>query len=175
MGVLCRDTQGIGCCINRFGGICHPNFNSAGFCIIGDIFHRYCQHHIWGVGHHSNRLGIHQYCLDSITMDYGDNIPIMAIQIQMEVPRLGITVPTAYVRVVTVMESRTNDPANRFSVMIDYVPYMTQPTTENVEGVELRRVHIPQSILLSFAGDSYIQKAYSYLLALPEFAGAESV
>lgn len=96
----------------------------------------------------------------------------MAIKFDLPDSQIGIRVPDAYLRVVTVQINRTRDPEARFQVMIDSVPYARDPGDDDVQGVDFQRRHVS----INEAGlQDVIGKIYDYLMSLPEFAGAVPV
>jgi hypothetical protein len=99
----------------------------------------------------------------------------MAIQANIDKSQYGIPFLGAYFRIVTAAISRTRDPNQRFSVMIDVVGYATQPQNEDTKEVDFRRYHAPLTEVEAQTGDSFLAKCYTWLMLQPNMADSTAV
>lgn len=99
----------------------------------------------------------------------------MAIQSDIVQSQFGVPFTGAYFRIATAAISRTRNPENRFSVMIDVVGYATQPTNEDTRDVDFRRYHTPLTEVEAQAGDSFLAKCYAWVMAQEDMAGSQAV
>jgi hypothetical protein len=99
----------------------------------------------------------------------------MAIQIDLQQSNFGVPFAGAYFRVVMAALSRTRNPENRFSVMIDVVGYAAQPQNEDTKEVDFRRYHAPLNEVESQLGDGFHAKCYAWVMSQPDMAGSVAV
>lgn len=99
----------------------------------------------------------------------------MAIQLDLQESNFGVPFAGAYFRVVTAAISRTRDPENRHSVMIDVVGYATQPQNEDTREVDFRRYHTPLSAVEAQAGEGFLAKCYAWVMTQDDMQNSVAV
>lgn len=99
----------------------------------------------------------------------------MAIQLDLQDSQYGVPFTGAYFRVVTASISRTREPEQRFSVMIDVVGYATQPQDEDTREVDFRRYHAPLIEVEAQEGSAFLDKCYAWVMSQPDMAGSVGV
>ena len=99
----------------------------------------------------------------------------MAIQLDLQNSQFGVPFSGAYFRVVTAAVSRTRNPEQRFSVMIDVVGYATQPQDEDTREVDFRRYHAPLPEVEAQTGSAFLDKCYAWVMSQPDMAGSVGV
>lgn len=99
----------------------------------------------------------------------------MAIQIDLPTSNFGVPFAGAYFRIVTAAISRQRDPDNRHSVMIDVVGYAAVPENEDTKDVDFRRYHVAWAEVEAMAGENFLEKAYSWVMAQPDMADSIGV
>jgi len=99
----------------------------------------------------------------------------MAIQLDLQNSQFGVPFNGAYFRVVTAAVSRTRNPEQRFSVMIDVVGYAAQPQDEDTRDVDFRRYHAPLTEVESQEGSTFLEKCYAWVMTQPDMAGSVGV
>lgn len=99
----------------------------------------------------------------------------MAIQLDLQNSQFGVPFSGAYFRVVTASVSRTRNPEQRFSVMIDVVGYATQPQDEDTREVDFRRYHAPLTEVEAQTGSAFLDKCYQWVMSQPDMAGSVGV
>lgn len=99
----------------------------------------------------------------------------MAIQLDLQNSQFGVPFSGAYFRVVTASVSRTRNPEQRFSVMIDVVGYATQPQDEDTREVDFRRYHAPLPEVEAQEGSAFLDKCYAWVMSQPDMAGSVGV
>ena len=99
----------------------------------------------------------------------------MAIQLDLQNSQFGVPFNGAYFRVVTAAISRTRNPEQRFSVMIDVVGYATQPQDEDTREVDFRRYHAPLTEVEAQQGTEFMQKCYAWVMSQEDMAGSVGV
>lgn len=99
----------------------------------------------------------------------------MAIQLDLQDSQFGVPFNGAYFRVVTASVSRTRNPEQRFSVMIDVVGYATQPQDEDTREVDFRRYHAPLAEVEAQTGSAFLDKCYAWVMSQPDMAGSVGV
>ena len=99
----------------------------------------------------------------------------MAIQLDLQNSQFGVPFSGAYFRVVTASVSRTRNPEQRFSVMIDVVGYATQPSDEDTREVDFRRYHAPLPEVEAQEGSAFLDKCYAWVMSQPDMAGSVGV
>jgi len=99
----------------------------------------------------------------------------MAIQIDLSTSNFGVPFAGAYFRIVTATCSRTRDPLNKYSVMIDVVGYAAAPTNEDTKEVDFRRYHVPYTEVSAMTGENIFEKCYGWVMAQPDMAGSIAV
>jgi hypothetical protein len=98
----------------------------------------------------------------------------MAIQVDLENSHFGIPFNGAYFRIATVAISRTRDPNNKFSVMIDVAGYAAVPELDTKE-IDFRRYHASYSTIEAQEGDNILAKCYAWVMAQPDMNGSIGV
>lgn len=99
----------------------------------------------------------------------------MAIQIDLQQSNFGIPFAGAYFRIVTAAVTRQRQEDPRHSVMIDVVGYASQPEDEDTKDVDFRRYHVPLADIEAQTSPEFLEKAYQWVMAQPDMAGAERV
>ena len=96
----------------------------------------------------------------------------MALSINLVTSQFGVPFTGAYFRIATASITRTRDPLNRFSVMIDVAGYATEPLTEDTRDVDFRRYHAPLSQIITLAGAGFMSQCYAWVATQSDMAGA---
>ena len=99
----------------------------------------------------------------------------MAIQIDLSTSQYGVPFAGAYFRIVAAAVTRTRDPSNRHSVMLDVVGYATQPQNEDTRDVDFRRYHCPLAEVEAQAGENFLTKCYAWVMTQPDMQGSIGV
>lgn len=99
----------------------------------------------------------------------------MAIQIDITSSNFGVPFAGACFRIVTACVSRQRQEDPRHSVMIDVVGYASQPEDEDTKDVDFRRYHVPLADIEAQTGPDFLEKAYQWVMAQPDMAGAVRV
>lgn len=98
----------------------------------------------------------------------------MAIKIDLQESQYGVPFAGAYLRIVSALVARKRSDEEKFFVMIDIVGYATAKPDDDTRAVDSRRLHVPLSIIEQQEGADFLAKCYSWVLTLPEMAGAVS-
>ena len=99
----------------------------------------------------------------------------MAIQVNIANSNFGVPFNAAYFRIVTAAVTRTRDPINRFSVMIDVAGYATQPTNDDTKEVDFRRYHVAYDEVAAMTGANIFEKCYGWVMLQADMAGSVGV
>ena len=84
----------------------------------------------------------------------------------------GIAFEGAYWRIITIVVSRNEDAIPKFLVTLDLVAYATNTPTVNTTSVGSKRFVAPWDDVHAQSGDSFIDKAYNYVMAQDEMEGS---
>ena len=87
----------------------------------------------------------------------------------------GIAFKDAYYRIVTAAISRERGADPKFSVMIDLSAYATSSPTDDTREVDFKRYTANLSDINSSAGDQFIDKCYSWVMAQSDMDGSTAV
>lgn len=98
----------------------------------------------------------------------------MAIQhnIAEGASEFGIAFNNAYYRIITASIQRQSDDDPKFQVMLDLAAYATSTPTPTTRQVDFKRFFAPWDDVHAQNGDSFIDKAYNYVMAQSEMAGS---
>ena len=98
----------------------------------------------------------------------------MAIQLDLQESKFGISFTGAYFRIATASIFRTGHDITKHVIMIDIIGYATQPT-ENTNEIDSRRYHALLSEIESLEGATFLEKCYMWVMAQPDMAGSIAV
>lgn len=99
----------------------------------------------------------------------------MALSLDLATSQFGAPFKGAYFRIVLEATSRTRDPLNRFSTMIDVAGYMVKPSDEDTKDIDFRRYHAPYTEVTAMAGAEWLDKCYAWVSAQPDMNGALAI
>lgn len=96
----------------------------------------------------------------------------MAITLDLQESHFGVPFTGAYFRIVTSAITRTRNSDIKHYVMIDVIGYATQPQNEDTKDVDFRRYHVALDDVESQAGNTFLEKCYSWVMAQDDMAGS---
>ena len=99
----------------------------------------------------------------------------MAIQLDLNTSQYGTPFAGAYFRIVTTAVSRVRGTNPKFSVMIDVAGYATSTPDDDTRDVDFRRYHVDLASIEAMAGDTFLDKCYSWVMAQDDMAGSAAV
>ena len=99
----------------------------------------------------------------------------MAIQLDLNTSQYGTQFAGAYFRIVTTAVSRVRGTNPKFSVMIDVAGYATSTPDDDTRDVDFRRYHVDLASIEAMAGDTFLDKCYSWVMAQDDMAGSAAV
>ena len=101
----------------------------------------------------------------------------MAIQhnITQSASQYGIAFNNAYYRIVTAAVSRQRGTDPKFTVMIDLSAYATSSPTEDTREVDFKRYNADWDAVNASAGDAFLDKCYSWVMAQADMSGSTAV
>lgn len=99
----------------------------------------------------------------------------MAIQIDLNTSQYGTPFAGAHFRIVTAAVSRMRGTNPKFSVMIDVAGYATSTPDDDTRDVDFRRYHIDLASIEAMAGDTFLDKCYSWVMTQNDMAGSVAV
>lgn len=99
----------------------------------------------------------------------------MAIQIDPQQSKSSTVFAGSYYRVVNTSINRTGNEAARFMIMIEIFGYATKPESEGVEAVDSRRYFVRLGDIENMAGDTFLAKCYTWLMAQAEMTGSVAI
>lgn len=100
----------------------------------------------------------------------------MAIQIDLETSKFGVSFKGAYFRISTACISRqSSESTHKHQVMIDVVGYATLPENDNTREVDFRRYHAPLSEIEAQGGQTFMNKCYDWVMEQPDMFGSVAV
>ena len=97
----------------------------------------------------------------------------MAIQIDLSTSQYGTAFTGAYFRIVTASISR--EMGDSFSVMIDCSGFATATPTDDTHPVDFRRYNAPLATIEAMAGDDFLSKCYTWVMAQDDMNGSTAV
>ena len=98
----------------------------------------------------------------------------MAIQIDLNTSHYGTPFAEAYFRIVTAAVSRMRGTNPKFSVMIDVAGYATATPDDDTRDVDFRRYHVDLASIEAMAGDTFLDKCYSWVMTQDDMAGSSA-
>lgn len=96
----------------------------------------------------------------------------IAHTITEEQSHYGIAFNGAYWRIVTATVERIRGGNPKFQVIIDLSAYATSTPTDDTSVIDFKRFTAPWDDVHAQNGDSFIDKAYNYVMAQSEMAGS---
>jgi len=100
----------------------------------------------------------------------------MAIQLDLSTSQYGTPFTGAYFRIVTAAISRMrSDGGPKFTVMIDVAGYATAAPDDDTREVDFRRYHADLADVEAAAGDNFLDKCYTWVMAQEDMNGSEAV
>ena len=99
----------------------------------------------------------------------------MAIQIDLTTSQYGTPFAGAYFRIVTAAVSRMRDNGPKFMVRIDVAGYATATPDDDTREVDFRRYHADLAEVEAQAGDNFLDKCYTWVMAQEDMNGSEAV
>lgn len=97
----------------------------------------------------------------------------MAIQIDLSTSQYGTAFAAAYFRIVTASVSR--GPGDTFMVMIDCSGFATSTPTDDTHPIDFRRYTAALSDIEAAAGDDFLSKCYTWVMAQDDMSGSTAV
>ena len=99
----------------------------------------------------------------------------MAIQLDLTNSQYGTPFAGAYFRIVTASISRQREGGPKFTVMIDVSGYATATPDDDTRDVDFRRYHADLAEVEASAGDNFLDKCYSLVMAQEDMNGSDAV
>ena len=99
----------------------------------------------------------------------------MAIQIDLSTSQYGTPFAGAYFRIVMAAILRQRSVETKFDVMIDIAGYATDTLDDDTRDVDFRRYHVDLASVEGMAGDTFLEKCYSWVMSQDDMAGSVSV
>ena len=97
----------------------------------------------------------------------------MAIQIDLATSQYGTGFDAAYFRIVSANIQRNL--GNEFSVMIDCSGYATATPTDDTHPIDFKRYTAPLATIEGTAGDDFLSKCYTWVMAQSDMSGSTAV
>lgn len=97
----------------------------------------------------------------------------MAIQLDLTSSQYGTAFSGAYFRIVTASIKR--EMGGSFSVMIDCSGFATATPTDDTQPVDFRRYTAPLATIEATAGDDFLSKCYTWVMAQSDMSGSIAV
>ena len=99
----------------------------------------------------------------------------MAIQIDLPSSVYGVAFPAAYFRIWRIDISRRPWFDAKHCVIIDIIGYATSSPPDETRDVASKQFAAPLPDIESQAGDDFVAKCYSWIMAQPDMQGAIAV
>ena len=99
----------------------------------------------------------------------------MAIELDIPQTQYGISFSGAYFRIVNVHIMRTANINFHFNVIVDLAAYATNPQSEPIREVDMRRYQCPIDEIEVQSGDTFLARCYQWVMAQPDMVGAVAV
>ena len=99
----------------------------------------------------------------------------MAIKLDLASSQYGTPFAGAYFRIATAAISRMRENGPKFTVMIDVAGYATATPDDDTREVDFRRYHADLAEVEASAGDNFLDKCYSWVMAQDDMAGSTAV
>ena len=99
----------------------------------------------------------------------------MAIQLDLTTSQYGTPFSGAYFRIATAAVSRMREGGPKFTVTIDVSGYATSTPNDDTREVDFRRYHADLADVEAAAGDTFLDKCYSWVMAQEDMNGSEAV
>ncbi len=97
----------------------------------------------------------------------------MAIQIDLATSQYGTGFNGAYFRIVTASITREID--DNFKVIIDCSGFATASPTADTHPVDFKRYNAPLATIEATAGDDFLSKCYTWVMAQDDMSGSTAV
>lgn len=97
----------------------------------------------------------------------------MAIQIDLSTSQYGTAFSGAYFRIINTTISRQL--GDSFTVMIDCSGFATSTPTDDTHPVDFRRYNAPLAAIEATAGDDFLSKCYTWVMAQDDMSGSTAV
>ena len=99
----------------------------------------------------------------------------MAIQLDLTTSQYGTPFSGAYFRIVTAAVSRMRGTNPKFSVMLDVAGYATSNPDDDTRDVDFRRYTADLASVEDMAGDTFLDKCYTWVMSQDDMAGSVAV
>lgn len=99
----------------------------------------------------------------------------MAIQIDLSTSQYGTPFAGAYFRIAMAAVLRQRSVETKFSVMLDVAGYATSSPDDDTRDVDFRRYHVDLASVEAMAGDTFLEKCYSWVMSQDDMAGSVAV
>tara|TARA_R110002096_G_scaffold58199_1_gene146863 strand:+ start:6076 stop:6375 length:300 start_codon:yes stop_codon:yes gene_type:complete len=99
----------------------------------------------------------------------------MAIQIDLSTSQYGTPFAGAYFRIAIAAVLRQRSAETKFNVMIDVAGYATDTPDDDTRDVDFRRYNADLASVEAMAGDTFLEKCYSWVMSQDDMAGSVAV
>lgn len=99
----------------------------------------------------------------------------MAISLDLSNTQYGVPFAGAYFRIVTASISRQREGGPKFGIMIDVAGYGTSTPGDDTREIDFRRYHATLEEVEALAGNTFLEKCYSWVMAQPDMANSVGV
>ena len=99
----------------------------------------------------------------------------MAIQIDLSTSQYGTPFSGAYFRIAMAAILRERSVETKFSVMIDIAGYATDTPDDDTRDVDFRRYTADLASVEDMAGDTFLDKCYTWVMSQDDMAGSVAV
>ncbi len=99
----------------------------------------------------------------------------MAIQLDLTTSQYGTSFSGAYFRIVMAAITRERSGGTKFNVTIDVAGYATPTPDDETRDVDFRRYHVDLASVEDMAGDTFLEKCYSWVMTQDDMADSVSV
>ena len=99
----------------------------------------------------------------------------MAIQIDLSTSQYGTPFADAYFRIAIAAVLRQRSAETKFNVMIDVAGYATDTPDDDTRDVDFRRYNADLASVEAMAGDTFLEKCYSWVMSQDDMAGSVAV
>ena len=96
----------------------------------------------------------------------------MAIQIDLATSKHGVAFVGAYFRIITTVTTRE---ADYFRVVLDCAGFATSEITDNTHPVDFKRYEANLAEIEATAGDDFLSKCYTWVMAQSDMDGSTAV
>lgn len=99
----------------------------------------------------------------------------MAIQLDLTTSQYGTPFAGAYFRIAIAAVLRQRSAETKFNVTIDVAGYATPTPDDETRDVDFRRYHVDLASVEDMAGDTFLEKCYTWVMTQDDMAGSVAV